>query len=225
MTPPPVGRHYFSRVLDWYQKGGFVDELGRRHRSGHNYSFGFLEVLNEVNLHADVYIGPTPLDSIRNYIRFYDGVAKVVRANHPGIKLIGNCMAGAGSALVWRTFLNRSEHAGGTPWPIDAVSYHVYSGAASPPEWGQWAQALRPSALANTVGAAASARVIKQLSPTTKIFMDEVGCAARSHLSLCSTARPLYTRITSIIGTSVFETTMRPNPRSACCSAATRRST
>lgn len=167
--------HYFSRVLDWYHKGGFVDELGQRHHSGHNYSFGFLEVLNEVNLHADVYVGPTPLDSIRNYIKFYDGVATIVKANHPGIKLIGNCMAGAGSTLVWSTFLNRSEHAAGTPWPIDAVSYHIYAGAASPPEWSGWAEALRPSALGNTRGATESAHVIKRLSPSTKIFMDEVG--------------------------------------------------
>jgi hypothetical protein len=40
---------YFSRVLDWYQKGGFTDELGVYHHSGHNYTWGFLEVLNEMD--------------------------------------------------------------------------------------------------------------------------------------------------------------------------------
>ena len=32
-------------------------------------------------------------------------------------------------------------------------------------------------------------------------------------LSLCTTAHPLYTRFTNIIGASIFEPTMRPNPR------------
>lgn len=40
--------HYFSRVLDWYQKGGLTDELGMYHHSGHNYTWGYLEVLNEM---------------------------------------------------------------------------------------------------------------------------------------------------------------------------------
>jgi hypothetical protein len=33
-------------------------------------------------------------------------------------------------------------------------------------------------------------------------------------LSLCTTARPRYTRCTNIFGTSVSEATMRPNPTS-----------
>ena len=104
--------NYFSKVLDWYQKGGFTDELGVYHHSGHNFSWGFLEVLNEM----DYIAGP-------KYIRWYDGVTKIVKANHPDIKFIGNCHAGQGAgdnASTWRQFLNRSAHAPGTPWPIDA---------------------------------------------------------------------------------------------------------
>ena len=38
---------------------------------------------------------------------------------------------------------------------------------------------------------------------------DQVGSVA---MSLCITAYPVYTKFTKIIGTSVSETTMRPNP-------------
>jgi hypothetical protein len=75
------------------------------------------------------------------YIHWYDGVVKVVKENHPNIKFIGNCHAGQGSggnASIWREFLNQSAHAPGTPWPIDAVSFHGYAsgyahGASTPP--------------------------------------------------------------------------------------------
>jgi hypothetical protein len=39
----------------------------------------------------------------------------------------------------------------------------------------------------------------------------ELGSVA---LSLCNTARPLHTRFTKIVGASISETTVRPNPRS-----------
>ena len=29
---------YYARLLSWYTKGGFTDELGKRHESGHHYS-------------------------------------------------------------------------------------------------------------------------------------------------------------------------------------------
>ena len=153
--------HYFSRVLDWYQKGGFTDEFGVYHHSGHNYTWGYLEVLNEmeyashehsgllrtVNLqlllcvllistklltdiikrlteNQTLYVFSCSFIAGPKYIRWYDGVTKIVKANHPNIKFIGNCHAGQGTAdncSIWRQFLNRSNHAPGTPWPIDAV--------------------------------------------------------------------------------------------------------
>jgi hypothetical protein len=77
----PSGRRegrWFSNILDWYCRGGFTDERGEYHHSGHNYTFGYLEILNEMDLAA----GP-------GYIRWYDGVVAVVRARHPAIKFIG----------------------------------------------------------------------------------------------------------------------------------------
>ena len=99
---------FFVRILDWYIKGGFTDELGLYHHSGHNYSFGYLEVLNEIDLNLQLY-PDTPgtqwakcrdnvtealcahglLANIRRYIKIYDGIATRVREHHPSIKFVG----------------------------------------------------------------------------------------------------------------------------------------
>ena len=118
------------------------------HHSGHNITFGYLEILNEVDLQRHIYFSNATgalastcapnttsdqcaqglVANVRRYIALYDAVVRVVHQNHPNIKFVGNCLAGRGDtldSLVWRTFLNRSEHASDIPWPIDAVSFHM----------------------------------------------------------------------------------------------------
>lgn len=41
---------YFYRIASWYIAGGFADELGRRHESGHHYRFAYWEVLCEPDM-------------------------------------------------------------------------------------------------------------------------------------------------------------------------------
>src|SRR5882757_1261040 len=41
---------YFARLLSWYTKGGFTDELGKFHKSGYHYKIPYWEVLNEPDL-------------------------------------------------------------------------------------------------------------------------------------------------------------------------------
>jgi hypothetical protein len=38
---------YYARLVSWYTKRGFTDELGRFHSSGYHYKFPIWEVLNE----------------------------------------------------------------------------------------------------------------------------------------------------------------------------------
>ena len=75
---------------------------GEYHHSGHNYTFGWLEVLNEVDLNGAIYMESAGcgwhcgnrtklLANVRRYIAFYDGVATAVRANHPHVRFVGNC--------------------------------------------------------------------------------------------------------------------------------------
>jgi hypothetical protein len=37
---------YYARLVSWYTRGGFTDENGKEHNSGHHYSFPIWEVLN-----------------------------------------------------------------------------------------------------------------------------------------------------------------------------------
>ena len=41
---------YYGRLVSWYTKGGFTDELGHRHASGHQFHIDYWEVFNEVDL-------------------------------------------------------------------------------------------------------------------------------------------------------------------------------
>jgi len=172
-----LGEH-FSRVLDWYSRGGFTDEFGRYHHSGHNISFGYLEVLNEIDINPHFAYGG-PLNATRRYIKLFDGVATVVKQRHPSIKFVGNCLSGRGDSdggSVWRTFLNMSEHAAGVPWPIDAVSYHLYTGRASDgAPFNEWPAGLVQNARNVLPSAKTVTSLIKQISPTTQVFVDEIG--------------------------------------------------
>lgn len=45
---------YYTRLFSWYTKGGFTDELGRLHKSGHFYKIPYWEVLNEPDLEHNI---------------------------------------------------------------------------------------------------------------------------------------------------------------------------
>ncbi len=63
---------YYARVVSWYTKGGFTDELGHYHASGYHYDLPWWEVLNEVQAehHFEYFLNPKnhrpgiPLDMI-----------------------------------------------------------------------------------------------------------------------------------------------------------------
>ena len=41
---------YYGRLVSWYVNGGFTDELGKRHESGHHFKIDYWEVLNEPDI-------------------------------------------------------------------------------------------------------------------------------------------------------------------------------
>lgn len=55
---------YFARILSWYTKGGFTDELGKFHPSKYHYKIPFWEVLNEPEYEHKI--------SPRTYTKIYD---------------------------------------------------------------------------------------------------------------------------------------------------------
>jgi len=113
---------YFGRLLSWYTKGGFTDELGKFHKSGHHYKISYWEVLNEPDLEHRI----TP----RQYTKMYDAIVTELRKVSPGIKFVGISVAYETNPDWFEYFLNRANHKPGIP--LDAISYHFYGRPASP---------------------------------------------------------------------------------------------
>ena len=76
---------YYARLLSWYTQGGFTDELGKRHESGHHYTISHWEVLNEPDLERNL----TP----EAYTRLYDAVVEAMRRVQPATKFGGISLA------------------------------------------------------------------------------------------------------------------------------------
>jgi len=113
---------YQARLAGWYMKGGFTDEVGQWHASGHHYKIDYWEVMSEPDIEHNL----TPAQ----YTQFYDAVAEAVRKVAPKMKFVGPALAYSherGDYMVY--FLDPKNHKPGIP--LDMVSYHVYSYADS----------------------------------------------------------------------------------------------
>src|SRR6059036_3686153 len=109
---------YYARLLAWYTQGGFTDELGRRHESGHHYPVSHWEVLNEPDLEY-------PADP-QTYTRLYDAVVDAMRKVSPQTKFVGASLAfPSGNPAFFEHFLNHAHHKPGIP--LDFISYHFYA--------------------------------------------------------------------------------------------------
>lgn len=155
---------YYARLVSWYTKGGFVDEYGHRHESGHHYKIAWWEVLNEVASEHRM----TP----QTYTRVYDAIVQAVHAVDPQIKFVGMALASE-PPDYFEYFLNHQNHKPGIP--IDMISYHFY--AVPTPDQTQetmqytyWDQAERFLAVVDYIQAIRS-----RLSPETQTDTDELG--------------------------------------------------
>jgi hypothetical protein len=109
---------YCARLVSWYTQGGFKDEYGKWHESGHHFTFPYWEVMNEPELeHAT-----TP----EQYTERYDAIVGAIHKVSPQTKFIGLALG----LPMWEPkyftyFLNPRNHRPGIP--IDFVSYHFYA--------------------------------------------------------------------------------------------------
>jgi hypothetical protein len=117
----PTGKElgdYYARLVGWYTNGGFTDELGKRHESGHHYQISHWEVLNEPDLEHN----PTP----EQYTAWYDAIVSGIRTVAPSMKFVGASLAyPAKGAAFFEYFLDPKHHKAGIP--LDAISYHFYA--------------------------------------------------------------------------------------------------
>jgi hypothetical protein len=107
---------YYVRLVSWYTKGGFTDELGKFHQSNHHYNFQYWEVLNEPDLEHNI--------SPEYYTKIYDAIVLALKEVAPETKFIGMSLAHETDPEWFEYFLNPANHKPGIT--LEGISYHFY---------------------------------------------------------------------------------------------------
>jgi hypothetical protein len=157
---------YYGRIAAWYAKGGFTDELGKFHASGHHFALPLYEVLNEVD--AEHVMTP------RQYAERYDAIVSGIRAVSPNTQFVGLALADPRDHPdFFEYFLNKANHRPGIP--LDWISYHFYAVPAA----GESLDASQYTFFAQAAGFVSSVRYVetirKRLSPGTRTMINETG--------------------------------------------------
>jgi len=162
---------YYARLVSWYTQGGFMDEYGKRHDSGHHYKIDYWEVLNEIN--GEHWMTP------QTYTRVYDAIVTAVRRVDPKIKFVGLALGGT-SHEYFDYFLNHKNHKPGIP--IDMLSYHFYA-SPTPDQTPDIMQYTYWDQADHFLGVVEYIQDLRaRLSPETRTTIDEVGSISSDDL-------------------------------------------
>ncbi len=163
---------YFARIVAWYTKGGFRDENGKWHESGHRYDLGIWEILNEPD-HESIAM------TKELYTSLYDAVVGEILKVQPQMKFMGLSMANMNLAQEWTSyFLDGNNHKPDVP--VDYISYHMYAtlpGKNDSPELYPMNVFNQADNHLKTIGIVDSIR--QKLSPDTRIDINESGILFR----------------------------------------------
>jgi len=160
---------YYERVARWYIKGGFHDELGVWHSSGHHYKPAYWEVFNEPEYEHNF--------SAAEYTRLYDAITNRLHSVHRHLKFTGASLAVPDHGTEFlEYFLDRSHHAPHTH--LDAISYHFYAleKQSEPIETEAQNFFAQADHFLETVNKIEGIR--RRLSPATETQINETGCIA-----------------------------------------------
>ncbi|KAJ5273767.1 hypothetical protein N7478_008892 [Penicillium angulare] len=154
---------YYRRLISWYVDGGFTDECGVYHESGHHLDIEYWEILNESEAEHGIDI---PL-----YNQIYDAVTAAIHEVSPKTQFIGLAMSTRNATRV-QDFLNPANHKANTP--LDWISYHFYSTPSNASTQSEAAQSFQ---MADTfIGEVEQIEEIrKQISPLSRTTVDELG--------------------------------------------------
>ena len=157
---------YYARLLSWYTKGGFTDELGAFHKSNHHYKISYWEVLNEPDLEHNI--------SPQMYTKMYDAIVTRLKKISPETKFIGISVAFNNNPEFFQYFLNAKSHKPGVP--LDGISYHFYG---TPSYHDQKIDAYQYTFFEKANAFLEKVRYIedirKRLSPKTITTINEIG--------------------------------------------------
>lgn len=157
---------YYARLVSWYVGGGFTDEAGRRHPSGHHFKIPYWEVFNEPDLEHHM----TP----RQYTERYDAVVSAIRPVSPGTKFVGVSLAFPSQAPeMFEYFLNPANHQPGIP--LDMISYHFYAMVDRSQTAEHWQHTWFDQADRFIVTVRYIESIRQRLSPGTQVALNEIG--------------------------------------------------
>lgn len=154
---------YYARLVSWYVDGGFTDECGVYHYSGHHYDIEYWEVLNEVD--SEHYIGP------EFYNRLYDSITAAIHRVSPHTEFVGLALAQP-NLSYFNEFLSPEKHAPDTP--LQWISYHFYG---EPDTQNMATAAAESYEQANTffTEVAAVEAIRQKATPWVRTTLDEIG--------------------------------------------------
>ena len=156
---------YYARLVSWYTRGGFTDELGVFHKSTYHYKIPYWEVLNEVNAEHKT----TP----EQYTERYDAIAGAILKVAPDMKFMGIALGGSNDPKMFEYFLNHSHHHAGIP--LNFISYHFYASPSSDQTLDDWQYTFFDQADGFLSRVKYIEAIRKRLSPETKTDTDELG--------------------------------------------------
>ena len=156
---------YFARIISWYTKGGFTDELGKFHKSGHYFKIPYWEVLNEPEL--EHYWQP------EQYTKLYDAVVTAIQKVSPETKFVGMASCVYSSPKFYEYFLNPKNHKPGIP--IEMISYHFYAGGNKVQTLDEYYSTYFDKSDHFITSARFIEAIRKRLNPDVKVATNELG--------------------------------------------------
>lgn len=156
---------YYTRLLDWYTKGGFIDEAGVKHVSGYRFDIPYWEVFNEI----DVEHHPSP----QQYTAEYDAIVTALHREHPSMKFVGLALAFEQNPKYFEYFLDHAHHRPGVP--LDMISYHFYASPTRAQNIDNWQYTFFDQADRFLSDIRYIEAIRTRLSPETRTTLDEVG--------------------------------------------------
>lgn len=157
---------YYSRLVSWYVNGGFTDENGVRHESGHHYRIPVWEVLNEPDFEH--------LTTPEQYTARYDAIVEGIHRASPQTKFMGMALAmPRDNPRYFEYFLNPANHKPGIP--IDYISYHFYASPTPTQKITDWQYTFFDQADGFLTAVHFIEQIRMRLSPQTKTDTDELG--------------------------------------------------
>jgi hypothetical protein len=164
---------YYARLVSWYVNGGFTDELGKRHDSGHHLKVDYWEVLNEPDIEHNM----TP----EQYTARYDAIVTAIHRIATGMKFVGLGLAfPSNNPRMFEYFLNPKNHKPGVP--LDMISYHFYAVPAEDqtPDIEQHTFFEQADRFLTAVRFIEAIRT--RLSPSTRTTVNEIGSISADDL-------------------------------------------